>query len=74
MWQRLCLNLLLYGHGGWIPGYVSSLRHYADYNVTIAFQINSDIGVVDDSTDLIPSLEAVLVKALTQSMKEAATE
>jgi hypothetical protein len=19
-----------YGHGGWIPGYVSSLRHYAE--------------------------------------------
>ena len=27
----------VYGHGGWIPGYVSSLRHYADHNITIAF-------------------------------------
>jgi D-alanyl-D-alanine carboxypeptidase len=52
------------GHGGWIPGYVSSLRHYADYNLTIVFQINSDVGVVDDSTDLVPTLEAALAQLL----------
>ena len=50
----------VYGHGGWIPGYVSSLRHYADHGVTVAFQINSDAGVVDDSSDLVPALEAAL--------------
>lgn len=50
----------VYGHGGWIPGYVSSLRHYADYGVTVAFQINTDVGIVDDSTDLVPALEATL--------------
>ena len=50
----------VYGHGGWIPGYVSSLRHYADHGVTVAFQINSDVGIVDDSTDLVPALEAAL--------------
>jgi D-alanyl-D-alanine carboxypeptidase len=50
----------VYGHGGWIPGYVSSLRHYADHSVTISFQINTDVGVVDDSTDLVPALEAAL--------------
>ncbi len=50
----------VYGHGGWIPGYVSSLRHYAGHGVTIAFQINTDVGVVDDSTDLVPALEAAL--------------
>ncbi|MEO0703447.1 MAG: serine hydrolase [Pseudomonadota bacterium] len=50
----------VYGHGGWIPGYVSSLRHYADHGVTVAFQINTDVGIADDSTDLVPSLEAVL--------------
>jgi D-alanyl-D-alanine carboxypeptidase len=48
------------GHGGWIPGTVSSLRHYADHGVTVAFQINTDIGVADDSTDLVPALEAAL--------------
>lgn len=31
----------VYGHGGRIPGYVSSLRHYADHDVTVAFQINT---------------------------------
>lgn len=54
----------VYGHGGWIPGYVSSLRHYADYGLTIAFQINTDVGVVDDSTDLVPALEAALAELL----------
>lgn len=50
----------VYGHGGWIPAYVSSLRHYPDHAVTVAFQINSDAGVVDDSSDLVPTLEAAL--------------
>jgi len=42
----------VYGHGGWIPGHVSGLRHDADARVTVAFQVNSDLGVVDDTTDL----------------------
>lgn len=50
----------VWGHGGWIPAYVSSLRHYADHGVTVAFQINTDIGIADDSTDLVPALEAAL--------------
>lgn len=32
----------VFGHGGWIPGYSSSLRHYAESGITIAFQVNSD--------------------------------
>lgn len=54
----------VYGHGGWIPGYVSSLRHYADHGITIAFQINSDVGIVDDSTDLVSALETALAELL----------
>jgi D-alanyl-D-alanine carboxypeptidase len=50
----------VWGHGGWIPAYVSSLRHYPDHGVTVAFQINTDIGIADDSTDLVPALEATL--------------
>jgi len=50
----------VYGHSGWIPAYVSSLRHYADHGVTVAFQVNSDAGVVDRSSDLMPALEAAL--------------
>jgi D-alanyl-D-alanine carboxypeptidase len=52
----------VYGHGGWIPGYVSSLRHYADPGVTVAFQINTDAGVLDDTIDLVPALEADLAE------------
>ncbi len=50
----------VYGHGGWIPGYTSSLRYYADHQVCIAIQINTDIGIVDDSTSLVQELEADL--------------
>jgi D-alanyl-D-alanine carboxypeptidase len=50
----------VYGHGGWIPGYVSSLRHYADHGVTVAFQINSDVGTAGDGTELVPALAAAL--------------
>jgi D-alanyl-D-alanine carboxypeptidase len=52
----------VYGHGGWIPAYVSSLRHYADHGVTVAFQINTDTGITDDSSDLVPALEAALAE------------
>jgi len=51
---------LVWGHGGWIPAYVSSLRHYADHGVTVAFQINTDVGIVEDTTDVVPDLEAAL--------------
>ena len=50
----------VYGHGGWIPGYVSSLRHYADHGVTVAFQINSDVGLADDGSEVVAALEAAL--------------
>ena len=50
----------VYGHGGWIPAYVSSLRHYADHGVTVTFQINTDAGFLDDASDLVPTLEAAL--------------
>ena len=42
-----------------MPAYVSSLRHYADHGVTVAFLINTDAGV-DDSSDVVPVLEAAL--------------
>ena len=50
----------IYGHGGWIPGYVSSLRHYPDHGLTVAFQINTDAGLLDDTNDLVPALEEAL--------------
>ena len=51
-----------YGHGGWIPGYSSSLRHYADHQVTVAFQINTDVGIVDDKTALVSEMEERLAQ------------
>ena len=62
----------VWGHGGWIPAYVSSLRHYADHGVTVAFQINSDIGVMDDTSDLVPALEAALADLAIGSVRSAA--
>lgn len=34
------------GHGGWIPGYVGSLRYYPAQDVAIAIQINTDVGML----------------------------
>ncbi|MCB1111185.1 MAG: serine hydrolase [Chlamydiales bacterium] len=46
-----------YGHGGVIPGYTSSMRYYPQHGVAIAFQINTDRGVSDHSTQLIDDME-----------------
>jgi len=59
----------VHGHGGWIPGYVSSLRHYADDDVTVAFQINTDVGITDDATDLVPALEAALADLAIEAVR-----
>jgi D-alanyl-D-alanine carboxypeptidase len=60
----------VYGHGGWIPGYTSSLRHYPDQGVTIAFQINTDIGIVDDSTAVISEMEKKLAETVISRMEK----
>lgn len=57
----------VYGHGGWIPGYSSSLRYYADHQITVAFQINTDIGIVDDSTRVVQELENELAERIIGS-------
>ena len=61
----------VYGHGGWIPGFVSSLRHYAYHGVTVAFQINTDVGVMDDTGDLVPALIPALESALADLVIDA---
>jgi D-alanyl-D-alanine carboxypeptidase len=61
----------VYGHGGWIPGYVSSLRHYADHGVTIAFQINTDISPDGEAPDLAPALEAALADLALSALAAA---
>jgi D-alanyl-D-alanine carboxypeptidase len=54
-----------YGHGGWIPGYCSLLRYYPNLGVAIAFQINTDIGIVDDSTPLMEDMENRLAEIVS---------
>jgi D-alanyl-D-alanine carboxypeptidase len=51
-------------HAGHIPGYVSSLRHYSELGATIAFQVNTDIGMIDGSENPIPVLEQELARIL----------
>ena len=58
-----------YGHGGWIPGYSSSLRYYRRQGVAIAFQINTDIGIVDDSTALFEEMENRLARVVINDAK-----
>lgn len=63
----------VYGHGGWIPGYNSSLRYYPNYGITIAFQLNTDIGITDEKTNVIGEMEALLadiVISATHSLKD----
>src|SRR6056297_546235 len=54
----------VYGHRGWIPGYTSSLRYYKEYGVAIAFQINTDIGIMDDSSTVIETMETRLLEVV----------
>lgn len=57
-----------YGHGGWIPGYCSSLRYYPDYGIAVAFQINTDIGIVDSSAQVVETIESRLAQVVTGKM------
>ncbi len=50
------------GHRGWIPGYVSSLQYYPDYDTAISFQINTDIGIIDADTPVVSEIEERLAK------------
>jgi len=56
-----------YGYGGWIPGYSSSVRYYAKHRVAIAFQLNTDIGIIDDSSPVIQETEARLANIIIQT-------
>ncbi len=53
-----------YGHSGWIPGYTSTLRYYVDQKAALAFQINTDIGIVDGSTNLYDAMASRLEKII----------
>lgn len=59
----------VYGHGGWIPGYISSLRHYANHGVSVAFQVNSDAGAVDNNSDYVAEMEAALARLAIEALE-----
>lgn len=59
-----------YGHGGWIPGYCSSLRYYPDYGIAVAFQINTDIGIVDSSAQVVEAIEIRLAQIVMDAQQE----
>lgn len=46
-----------YEHGDWIPGCVTSLRYYPDAGAVVAFQIDTGVSIVDDSSDLGETME-----------------
>lgn len=50
----------IYGHGGGIPGYTSSMRYYPDYRFAVAFQVNTDINR-DGFAEAIQNRLAMLV-------------
>ncbi|MDH5300328.1 MAG: beta-lactamase family protein [Gammaproteobacteria bacterium] len=57
----------VYGHSGWIPGYVSSFRYYPKYGVTIAFQINTDQRIIDSDDNAVKAIEDSLIQAVAQT-------
>jgi len=60
----------VFGHGGWIPGYTSSLRYYDDHGVAIAFQINTDAGLESDTTSTVLEMEAWLAKVVLSTRNQ----
>ncbi|MBI4652437.1 beta-lactamase family protein [Candidatus Desantisbacteria bacterium] len=56
----------VYGHAGWIPGYISSLRHYRNSGVTIAFQINTDSGVIASNKSVVKKIEERLLEIVIE--------
>ncbi len=59
-----------YGHSGWIPGHTSTLRYYVDQKAAFAFQINTDIGIVDGSTDLYDAMASRLEEIIAETGTE----
>ena len=57
----------VYGHAGWIPGYISSFRFYRDSGVTIALQINTDAGAIAGDAGVVKIIEERLIELLIQN-------
>jgi D-alanyl-D-alanine carboxypeptidase len=57
-----------YGHGGWIPGYVSSVRYYPEYRMSVAFQINSDVETPGQDEPLNEAMELRLARVIADAL------
>ncbi|MHC3994429.1 serine hydrolase domain-containing protein [Thiomicrolovo sp. ZZH C-3] len=56
----------VYGHDGWIPGYCSALSYYPEYGITVALQINTDIGIVDKRGTAMQDIKTRLADIVIQ--------
>jgi len=54
----------VYGHAGWLPGYVSCFRYYRDSGITIAFQINTDSGIIASDEKFLGIIEGRMMQVL----------
>jgi D-alanyl-D-alanine carboxypeptidase len=57
----------VYGHAGWIPGYITSIRYYRNSGITIAFQVNTDSGAFANDENVLGKIEERLVQVLTRN-------
>jgi D-alanyl-D-alanine carboxypeptidase len=56
----------VYGHAGWVPGYVSFVRYLADQRIALAFQTNTDVGLLDGESSAISDIESRLTAVVTE--------
>lgn len=59
-----------WGHGGWIPGYVSSLRYYPDQDISVAFQVNTDIGLLGPGSRIGEDMEVRLARIVLRASRK----
>lgn len=52
-----------WGHSGWIPGYCSNVTYYPELGMAIAFQINSDKGIINSDRPVMENIKTRLAKA-----------
>ena len=64
----------VYGHNGWIPGYCSSLRYYAGYGIAVAFQVNTEIGIMDTTRPVMKEMEVCLARIVISHLNSIENE
>jgi D-alanyl-D-alanine carboxypeptidase len=57
---------ITYGHSGWIPGYRSNVQYYPQYDLSVAFQINTDYGFEGDLIQVFDDIKWSLAKIAAQ--------